>query len=121
MADTLTTPQTPANANDERSWEEALEEAINLFEQGESLNQERFAELLEELKRGKVHADHLPADDPRLEMMAALRERASKLEASAALGTGPTDQISSLLGGLTGQPSKTTAPAVTEIEGRGED
>lgn len=121
MADTLNTPHTPANDTDARSWEEALEEAINLFEQGETLNQERFAELIEELKRGKIQAEHLPADDPRVAMMASLRDRAAKLESSAALGTGPTDQISSLLGGLVGQPTKTTAPAITEVEGREED
>lgn len=114
MAETLIPPHSTA---DEPSWEEALEEAINLFEQGESMNQARFAELVEELKQRKAETKDLTADDPRLAMMASLRERAAKLEASAAQGTGPTDQVSSLLGALVGQPAHTDAPAIVEVEG----
>ena len=118
MADIQTTPQ---NDTDERSWEEALEEAMNLFEQGETMDNARFAELVEELKQRHNDEAVLPHDDPRLTALAALQARATALETSAAAGTGPTDQVSSLLGGLVGQPSKSDAPAVVEVEGLNDD
>ncbi|WP_292050770.1 MULTISPECIES: hypothetical protein [unclassified Brevundimonas] len=118
MADTLSTPQ---NDNGERSWEEALEEAINLFEQGENIDSARFAELVEELKQRHVDGAELPQDDPRVSALAALQARATALETSAAEGTGPTDQVSSILGGLVGQPSNSDAPAVVEVEGLNDD
>lgn len=110
----------PNDNGNARSWEAALEEAINMIEQGENMDPARFAELVETLNHQQAEAE-IPEEDPRHQMLAALRERASALEASAAEGTGPTDQISSLLGGLVGQPAHTDAPAIVEIEGQSED
>lgn len=84
------------------AWEEALEEAIRLFEQGESLNQERFAELVAELEARHEEIVAMPADDPRTQKINDLKMRASRLETSAREGTGPTDQLSSILAPLTG-------------------
>ncbi len=84
------------------AWEEALEESIRLFEQGESLNQERFAALVAELEERHAEIASMPADDPRAQKISALKERAASLEASAREGTGPTDQLSSMLAPLTG-------------------
>lgn len=89
-------------ATHDLAWEEALEEAIRLFEQGEALNQERFEELVAELEARHAEIVAMPEDDPRSQRMLELRERAARLEASSRLGTGPTDQLSSLLAPLTG-------------------
>lgn len=84
------------------AWEEALEEAIRLFEQGEMLNQQRFEELVTELEVRRAEIVAMPEDDPRSQRMLELKERAGRLEASAREGTGPTDQLSSILASLTG-------------------
>lgn len=84
------------------AWEEALEESIRLFEQGESLNQERFAALVEELEARHAEIAAMPEDDPRTLKVLELMKRASELETSSRLGTGPTDQLSSMLAPLTG-------------------
>lgn len=84
------------------AWEEALEEAIRLFEQGDVLSQERFDELVAELEARHAEIVAMPEDDPRSLKILELKERASRLEASSREGTGPTDQLSSLLAPLTG-------------------
>ena len=93
------------NAHDQ-AWEDALEEAMNRFEQGEAVTEGQFAELVAELEARHNQAQELPQDDPRVSRLAELRARASRLEASAAEGTGPTDQISSMLAPLTGSDNK---------------
>ena len=90
----------------DHAWEEALEDAINRFEQGESVSEAEFAELVQELEKRHADAQALPQDDPYYARMASLKERASRLEASAAEGTGPTDQVSSVLAPLVGLGDK---------------
>lgn len=84
------------------AWEDALDEAMSRFEQGEELNNQQFEELVAELEARVRQAEEMQKDDPRTQKIEALRERAAKLAQSAALGTGPTDQVSSVLAGLTG-------------------
>ena len=98
-----------ATAHD-MAWEEALEEAINRFEQGEVLTEAQFDELVAELEHRHAEIAGFPEDNPRHVVMASLRDRAAKLEASAADGTGPTDQISRILATMTGSDNK-PAPA----------
>ena len=105
------------NTTGDIAWEEALEEAISLFEQGEAMDHARFEALVQFLRAAPSAVADLPPEDPRVAMMAELAARAARLEASAAEGTGPTDQVSSLLGALVGQPARTDAPAVVEVEG----
>ena len=90
------------NTQHDEAWEAALEETFNRFEQGEAVSEAQFAELIAELEERHARLSEAPQDDPSLTRLSALRERASRLEASAAKGTGPTDQVSSILGGLTG-------------------
>lgn len=86
----------------DKAWEDALDEAMSRFEQGEELNNQQFEELVAELEARAHAAAEMPQDDPRTSKIEALRERAAKLAQSAAIGTGPTDQVSSVLAGLTG-------------------
>ena len=88
------------------NWEIALEEAINRFEQGETLTEESFADLLAELEQRHAQYLHSESDNETGLRLEGLKARAAKLEASAALGTGPTDQVSSMLAPLTGSAGK---------------
>lgn len=86
----------------EDAWEQALEEAIAMFEQGEAVNEARFEELVAQLEARHAELVAMPYDDPRTQKLRDLRQRAASLEASAAEGHGPTDQLSSMLAPLTG-------------------
>lgn len=88
----------------ERAWREALEEILARFEQGEVVSEEQFEELVRQLE--ERHEDYRHEDSPLREQLRLLRERAAKLEESAAEGTGPTDQVSSILAPLTGSDAK---------------
>lgn len=112
---------TDPHATHDTSWEEALEEAFHRLEQGEAVTDQQFAELLAELQQRRAEMRSLPEEDPRRNRLAELMARAEQLEASAAKGRGPTDEVSSMLGGLVGQPTSTTAPAIPEVEGLEED
>lgn len=90
----------------DHAWEQALEDAFNRFEQGESVSEAEFDELVRELEKRHADAQELPQDDPYYVRMASLKARAAKLEASAAEGTGPTDQVSSVLAPLVGMGDK---------------
>lgn len=103
------------NAPHDEAWEAALEEAINRFEQGEAVNDAHFEELVAELKARQAALKAAPEDDPRVSKLEELIQRATQLESSAALGTGPTDEVSSILGGLTG--SNATAIAASGSKG----
>ncbi|WP_312815579.1 hypothetical protein WEU32_03920 [Brevundimonas sp. BH3] len=99
----------------DQAWEKALEEAINRLEQGEAVTEAQFAELVTELEQRHAEIQNMPEDNPRHSRMESLRARAAKLEASAADGTGPTDQISRILATMTGSDGK-PAPALVEKE-----
>ncbi|GAA0385895.1 hypothetical protein GCM10009093_10990 [Brevundimonas terrae] len=103
-----------ATAHD-MAWEEALEEAINRFEQGEVLTEAQFDELVAELERRHAEMAGEPEGNPRHTVMETLRARAARLEASAADGKGPTDQISRILATMTGSDTK-PAPSLVEHE-----
>lgn len=93
------------------AWEEALEEAINRLEQGEVVTEAQFTELVADLERRHAEIKGVPEGNPRHTVMESLRARAARLEASAADGKGPTDQISRILATMTGSDGK---PATAE-------
>jgi len=94
---------------EQAAFEAALEEAIALFEQGESLNQARFDELIAELEARLPALAAAPQHDPRAEKARALAARAAALEKRAAVGQGQMDEVNSLLSPLMGRkgPSET--------------
>lgn len=88
----------------EQAWKQALEELLARFEQGDAVTQVQFDRLAEELEA--KHQGFKEPENPLRKQLKALRERAQKLEDSAAEGTGPTDQVSSILAPLTGSDDK---------------
>lgn len=86
----------------DQAWEKALEETLAMFEQGEAVNEASFAALVAELEARHAEIVAMPYDDPRTQMLRDLHQRAASLEARAAQGHGPTDQLSSMLAPLTG-------------------
>ncbi|WP_338576783.1 hypothetical protein V8J38_14930 [Brevundimonas olei] len=91
---------------DQAAFEAALEEAIALFEQGETMNQARFDDLLAELQVRLPTLASAPEHDPRAEKARALAVRAAALEKRAAVGHGQMDEVNSLLSPLMGRKAE---------------
>ncbi len=89
---------------DQAAFEAALEEAIALFEQGEGLDHARFDALLIEIERRREALVAVPEDDPRVEEIRRLQERADELEARVAAGKGSVmDEVNQTLAPLMGR------------------
>lgn len=88
---------------DQAAFEAALEEAIALFEQGETMNQARFDALVAELEARLPALAAAPEHDPRAEKARGLAARAAALEKRAAVGHGQMDEVNSLLAPLMGK------------------
>ncbi|MET4682364.1 hypothetical protein [Brevundimonas faecalis] len=89
---------------DQAAFEAALEEAIALFEQGEGLDHARFDALLTEIETRRAALVAVPADDPRVEHIRRLQERADDLEARVAAGRGSVmDEVNQTLSPLMGR------------------
>ena len=89
---------------DQAAFEAALEEAIALFEQGEGLDHKRFDALLVEIETRRTTLVAVPEDDPRVEDIRRLQERADELEARVAAGKGSVmDEVNQTLAPLMGR------------------
>ena len=89
---------------DQAAFEAALEEAIALFEQGEGLDHNRFDALLVEIETRRAALTAVPEDDPRVEEIRRLQERADELEARVAAGKGSVmDEVNQTLSPLMGR------------------
>lgn len=83
------------------AFEAAMEEAIALFEQGETMDQARFEELLVEIESWRPRLEAVPQGDPRAEKARALLAAAEALEARSTNGV--MDQVNSMLTPLMGR------------------
>jgi cell division septum initiation protein DivIVA len=89
---------------DQAAFEAALEEAIALFEQGEGLDHKRFDALLAEIETRRNILAAVPEDDPRVDEIRRLQERADELEARVAAGKGSVmDEVNQTLSPLMGR------------------
>ncbi|MNE13686.1 hypothetical protein D3C80_1065280 [compost metagenome] len=89
---------------DQAAFEAALEEAIALFEQGEGLDHKRFDALLVEIETRRSALTAVPEDDPRVEDIRRLQERADELEARVAAGKGSVmEEVNQTLAPLMGR------------------
>lgn len=83
------------------AFEAALEEAIAMFEQGETVDEARFKELLAEIESWRPRLEAVPQDDPRAGKAQSLLAAADALEARA--GHGVMDEVNSMLSPLMGR------------------
>jgi len=83
------------------AFEAALEEAMAMMEQGDTLDQARFDELLAEIESWRPRLEAVPQDDPRAERARDLLSAADALEARAAHGS--MDEVNSMLTPLMGK------------------
>ena len=89
---------------DQAAFEAALEEAIALFEQGEGLDHKRLDALLAEIETRRNILAAVPEDDPRVDEIRRLQERADELEARVAAGKGSVmDEVNQTLSPLMGR------------------
>ena len=89
---------------DQAAFEAALEEAIAQFEQGEGLDHKRFDALLAEIETRRNILAAVPEDDPRVDEIRRLQERADELEARVAAGKGSVmDEVNQTLSPLMGR------------------
>lgn len=83
------------------AFEAALEEAMAMMEQGDTLDQARFDELLAEIETWRPRLEAVPRDDPRAEKARDLLAAADALESRAAHGA--MDEVNSMLTPLMGK------------------
>ncbi|RZJ19554.1 MAG: hypothetical protein EON91_00485 [Brevundimonas sp.] len=83
------------------AFEAALEEAMAMMEQGDTLDQARFDELLAEIESWRPRLEAVPEDDPRADRARALLAAADALESASAHGS--MDEVNSMLTPLMGK------------------
>lgn len=83
------------------AFEAALTEAIAMLDQGESLDTDRFDQLMAEIESWRPRLEAVPADDPRAERARALLNAAQALERRSAHGV--MDDVNTLLTPLMGR------------------
>ena len=89
---------------DQAAFEAALEEAIARVEQGEGRDHKRFDALLAEIETRRNILAAVPEDDPRVDEIRRLQERADELEARVAAGKGSVmDEVNQTLSPLMGR------------------
>ncbi len=84
-----------------QAFEAALTEAIAMLDQGESLDTDRFDQLMAEIESWRPQLEAVPEDDPRAERARTLLSAAQALESRSAHGV--MDDVNTLLTPLMGR------------------